>query len=93
MYGSIPKETLAEVLLYLAEKETFGSLKQFGTISQKQISRALVDLAKQLKKEAKDALSQEEVERMTQELKKPFQEILAKLSPTEKERLLKGFLN
>jgi ribosome recycling factor len=93
MYGSIPKDTLAEILLFLVEKENFSSLKELGSISRQKLGEALTELAKDLKKSAKDATQEEDLEKLMEELKKPFQEIIAKLSDAERERLLKGFLN
>jgi hypothetical protein len=57
------------------------------------LGEALTELAKDLKKSAKDATQEEDLEKLMEELKKPFQEIIAKLSDAERERLLKGFLN
>jgi len=93
MFGSLPKDTLAEVLLYLSEKESFSSLKELGTISHKQLKSALKDLAKFLKKDAIASTPQEELLKLNKGIKKPFQEILDQLPPEERAKLLRGFLN
>jgi hypothetical protein len=92
-YGSIPKDTLAEVLLYLADKEIFPSLKALGTVSPAMLKSALKDLAQKLKQEARNEAPLEEMEKLEKSLKKPHQEILSELQPEEKERLLRSFLN
>jgi hypothetical protein len=92
-YGSIPKDTLAEVLLYLADKEVFPSLKALGTISSANLKSALRDLAEQLKQEAQQETPHEEIEQLEKSLKKTHQEILSELLPEEKQRLLRSFLN
>jgi len=93
MYGSIPKDTLAEILIYLAENEKFSSLKDFGTLSPTKLKNALQDLAQRLKQEASQEFSEEDIKKLEQSLKKPHQAILSKLSSEERERLLRGFLN
>lgn len=90
MYGTIPKDILAEILLFLAEKESFDSLEQLGTISPKKFKNALLALAKDLKAQSEN-LQNADLEKLTQELKKPFQEIIAQLPEQERERLIKGF--
>jgi hypothetical protein len=92
-YGSIPKDTLAEVLLYLADKEIFPSIKGLGTISPAQLKNALKELALKLKQEARNETPLEDMENLEKSLKKPHQEILSELQPEEKHRLLKSFLN
>jgi hypothetical protein len=92
-YGSLPKDTLAEVLLYLADKEIFPSLKPLGTITPAKLKAALKELAERLKQEARSEAPAEELEQLEKSLKKPHQEILSELHPEEKERLLRSFLN
>lgn len=92
-YGSIPKDTLAEVLLYLADKEIFPTLKELGTITPSKFKNALKELAEKLKKEAQSETPPEELENLEKSLKKPHQEILSELQPEEKDRLLRIFLN
>lgn len=93
MNGAIPKDTLAEILIYLAEKEHFDSLKDFGSVSRTQLVQALKELAQRLKQEAGQEVEAKEMEKLQKEIKKPYQEIVAKLPEEQRERLLKGFLN
>lgn len=93
MSSSIPKDTLAEILLYLVEKESFDSLKELGTVSRPKFVQAIKALAEQLKLDVIKEIEAEEIEKLQGELKKPFQEIVAQLPPDQRERLLKGFLN
>ncbi|MDL1872750.1 hypothetical protein FBR05_11180 [Deltaproteobacteria bacterium PRO3] len=92
MYGQIPAETLAELLLYLNEHESFASLKSLGTVSRQSLSAAIEALAQELKTQSK---AQAEVPdfREWKELAAPYREILAKLSPREAQLLLKGLGN
>lgn len=92
MYGQIPAETLAELLLYLNERESFASLKSLGTVSRQSLSAAIEALAQELKAQSQ---AQAEVPdfREWKELAAPYREILAKLSPREAQLLLKGLGN
>jgi hypothetical protein len=90
MYGNIPPETLAELLLFLNEHEAFESLKQLGTVSRDELGQALQALALQMKKEAAAAATVPDFSQM-KELKKPHRQLLSSLSPREGRLLLKGF--
>lgn len=91
-YGTLPAETLAELLLYLNEHESFASLKSLGTVSRQSLSAAIEALAQELKAQSQ---AQAEVPdfREWKELAAPYREILAKLSPREAQLLLKGLGN
>lgn len=93
MYGSLPKEIMAEILLFLADREDFSSLKNLGSISKKQFRTALVDLAEKIKNEAKAETSESEMSELKKNLKKNLQIVLAELPPEEQERLLRGFIS
>ncbi len=93
MYGNFPKAIMAELLLYLADRETFDSLKDLGNVSTKHFRQALAQLASELKDQSTALGDVQETEDLTQGLKKPFQELLKQLQPNERERLLKGFLS
>lgn len=90
MYGSIPADTLAELLLFLNEHESFDSLKKLGTVSRQALSAALQALATQLRSAVPAEASVPEL-RDWKELAEPYREILAKLTPREAQLLLKGF--
>lgn len=89
MFGSIPKDTMAELLLFIAEKEKFSSLKELGTLSPRQFRNALRALAEQLKQESLAAHAKDGT--LFKNLKKDFQNVIGQLSNSEKERLLRGF--
>ncbi len=92
MIGNLPKETLAELLLFLNEHEEFHSLKALGTVSRHELGNALVGLATELKKEA--AASHHNLDFSEfKELKKSHRQILSTLSPRETKLLIKGFLS
>jgi hypothetical protein len=93
MYGSLPKEIMAEILLFLADREDFSSLKNLGTVSKKQFRTALLDLAEKIKTEAKAETSQSEMSDLKKNLKKNLQSIFSELPPEEQERLLRGFIS
>jgi len=92
MYGQIPAETLAELLLYLNEHESFASLKSLGTVSRQSLSAAIEALAQELKAQSKAEAEVPDF-REWKELAAPYREILAKLSPREAQLLLKGLGN
>lgn len=92
MYGQIPAETLAQLLLYLNEHESFSSIKELGTVSRQALSAAIQALAKDLQNKS-DAQAEVPDFRDWKELSEPYREILAKLSPREAQLLLKGLGN
>ena len=93
MYGVLPKEIMAEILLFLADREDFSSLKNLGTVSKKQFRVALVQLAEKMKSEARAETPDSEVTDLKKNLKKNLQTIFAELPPEEQERLLRGFIS
>ena len=88
MYGPLPADTLAELLLYLNDHESFDSLKGLGTVSRQALGSALRSLAAKLKAEQPEA----EVPdfRDWKEVAEPFRKLLAQLNPREAKLLLKG---
>ena len=91
-YGNLPAETLAELLLYLNENESFSSLKSLGTVSRQALSAAIQALAKDLKSQSASQTEAPDF-RDWKELAAPYREILAKLSPREAQILMKGLGN
>ncbi len=92
MFGNIPKETLAELLLFLNENEEFESIQQLGTVSRSNLRTALNELALQLKREAHASNDSMDLSKL-KDLKKPYRQILSALSPREAKLLIKGFLS
>lgn len=93
MYGSFPKEIMAELLMYLSDRESFDSLKNLGNVSLKNFRQALAQLGEEMKQQVREGQDDQEMVDLTRSLKKPHQEILDKLKPSQREKLLKGFLN
>jgi hypothetical protein len=91
MYGKIPKETLAELLHYINEKENLESIGELGTVSREDLRVALRELANQLKVEAAE---QEQTFNLTElkEVKDSFRKLLGALNEREKKLLMKGLL-
>ena len=93
-YGTLPADTLAELLLYLNDHESFASLKDLGTVSRQALSAAIQALAQDLLLKSKSTADAEIPNfREWKELAAPYREILAKLSPREAQLLLKGLGN
>jgi len=92
MYGPLPADTLAELLLYLNEHESFDSLKGLGTVSRQALGAALRGLAEKLKAELPEAEETPDFKDW-KELSEPFRKILDQLSPREAKLLLKGLGN
>lgn len=89
---TLPKEMLANLLLFLAEHETFPAVQeQLGeTMTVEEVKVALRELAGSLKKEAageSETTSLAKESRLTKEAK----ELITFLSPGEERSLLKAF--
>lgn len=92
MYGPLPADTLAELLLYLNDNESFESLKNLGTVSRQALASAIKDLAAKLKAETTEAAETPDFKDW-KEVTEPFRKLLAQLSPREAKLLLKGLGN
>ncbi|HKX13262.1 MAG TPA: hypothetical protein VJP40_08930 [bacterium] len=92
MYGPLPADTLAELLLYLNDHESFDSLKGLGSVSRQALAAALTSLAAKLKAELPDATEPPDFKDW-KEVTEPFRKLLAQLSPREAKLLLKGLGN
>ncbi|MCP5467887.1 MAG: hypothetical protein H7A32_01290 [Deltaproteobacteria bacterium] len=91
MYHSLPKETLGELLLYIAEHEEFNSLKNLKTVTHKQFIQALKDLAHDLIESSLDQGSGIDI--LMSGLNDNVKEILEKLPKQDRVKLIKGFLD
>ncbi len=91
MYGNIPKETLAELLLFINEREELESIQELGTVSRQDLRVALQALARELQAQAKD-LDQAIDFGELKELKDSYRKILGALNEREKKILLKGLI-
>lgn len=90
-YGNIPKETLAELLLFINEREELESIRELGTVSREDFRVALNELALQLKVEAADSVQSLDLSQL-RELDEPYRKILSALNERESKLLKKGFL-
>lgn len=88
----IPKDTLAEVLIYLAENNTLESLSHFPDLKEAQVRFAIKELAQQVKREVQKEASERMVDfKKIKGLDKRTREILSTLSPRESKMLLRAF--
>jgi len=87
----IPKDALAELLIYIAEHETFASLKDFSSFKPAEVRFALKELAMQLKKELqRDGATGVDIAKL-KGIDKRTKQILSALSPRESKLLLRAF--
>jgi len=91
MYGNIPKETLAELLLFINEKEDLDSIRELGTVSRQDLKVALEALARELQVQAIDQENNIELNQL-KEIKDSYRKILSSLNEREKKLLMKGLL-
>jgi hypothetical protein len=92
MLKSMPKETVVQLLLYLAEHESFESIdKGFkGSISPQDVSGILYELAEFVQRTLHTddpGLSDEDKQHFSTSVRS----VLAALSPSEEQALLRNF--
>lgn len=90
---SMPKETLAELLFFLAENEEFNSVKRLlvDGFSIEEVRASLRELAEGLRKEAGgESLHQYNAQKDIR-LSKEAKDIISYLSPGEEKSLLTAF--
>ncbi len=88
----IPKDTLAELLVFLAENEAFNSVEKLGTFSKEEVRFAIKELAGQMKKEFDHESSNKAIDlKKIKGIDKRTREILSTLSPRESKLLLRAF--
>lgn len=90
---TMPKETLAELLLFLAENEEFPAVERSlaDGVTSAQVRSALRELALGLKQEAEQEGDSLYNPRKDTKLSKEAREIISYLSPTEEKALLTAF--
>jgi hypothetical protein len=88
--SSMPKATLAELILFIAENERFTSVKErLGSgVTVSEVRTALRELAAELSAEA---ATEGDGHSIDSELTDKTREIIAKLSESEGKRLLAAF--
>lgn len=88
MPKNFPNETIAELLIYLAENESFSSVKKLGTFDISSVKATLKNLAKKLQDEEKATpIDFKKIKGIDQRTR----EILETLSPQESKQLLRAF--
>ncbi|MCP5464948.1 MAG: hypothetical protein H7A33_07995 [Deltaproteobacteria bacterium] len=84
-------ETVAELLIHLAQNENFSSLKNIGAFTKKDVTAILNDLASDLKEQAsKQPLTTRESVKQS-DLTDNVHRVISKLSPQEESILFKSF--
>ncbi len=88
----LPKETLSELLLYLAEHEEFSSLQALNSFNPAQVRAALKELAFELRRESE---KERDLSKMAykhlEELSPKVKQVLSTLTPREFQTLFKQF--
>ncbi|MBL7684420.1 MAG: hypothetical protein JNK65_00070 [Deltaproteobacteria bacterium] len=87
-----PKETLSEILFFLAEHESFSSVQKLGSLTPNQVKEALRSLASELKQQAiqEQDLSKVDYKKLD-ELSPKVKQVLSTLTPREFHTLFKNF--
>lgn len=90
---TFPKETLAELLLFLAENEEFSSVQNLLVegVTLAQVRGALRELACELKREASTENGNSYNPQKDSKLSKEAKAIISYLSPSEEKSLLQAF--
>lgn len=89
---SLPKETLSELLNFLADHESFESVRELGSISAAQVRTILKELAQELKREATREMEETPLDPSHfDELSPEVKQALSELSPVELQRLVRHF--
>ncbi len=94
MKTSLPKETVVELLYFLAENEKFSTIddKLSGSFTTAQVRSVLRELAEGLSKEAVTESSAELQDlRASSELSSRVHDVISSLSPQEEQKLLSAF--
>lgn len=90
-FSKFSGETIAELLVYLADNEEFTSLNGIKSFEKQDVKQVFVELAKKLQEEAEA----EPVMRKSQVTQKQWgqntSKVISELSPNEEKELLKSF--
>ncbi len=91
--NTMPKETLAELLLFLADREEFPAVQELlsGGVAIAEVRTALQELALELRKEAQQENEVDYNPQKDSKLSKEAKTIISYLSPGEEKTLLKAF--
>lgn len=90
---TMPKETLAELLLFLAEREEFSTVQELLSegVPIAEVRAALRELAMEVRKEAQLENESDYNPQKDAKLSKEAKTIISYLSPGEEKTLLKAF--
>lgn len=89
---SLPKETLSELLNFLADHEAFESVRELGSITPSQVRLLLRELAEDLKREDYQKIEAKALDPSHfDELSPQVKQALSELSPLELQRLIRHF--
>ena len=90
---TMPKETLAELLFFLAENESFRSVQQLLAegVAVEEVRAGLREVAEGLRREAAAELSSQYNAQKDARLTKEAKTIISYLSPGEEKTLLTAF--
>jgi hypothetical protein len=90
-FSQFSPDTVAELLVYLADQESFGSLKNLKNWSRQEVKTVFVELANHLK----EASNKEPMVRRSQLKPEEFgdktRKLINKLTPEEEDILLRSF--
>lgn len=89
----MPKETLVELLHYLAENERFNSVSENlgGGVTVEEVRAVLRELAREVGREAAEARGDEGALKRNTHVSRKAREIISYLSPHEEKTLLSAF--
>ena len=90
---TMPKETLAELLLFLADQEEFSAVQELlsGGVTVAEVKASLRELALELKKEVSQEKATDYNPQKDGKLSKETKAIISYLSPGEEKTLLSAF--
>ncbi|MFH0800145.1 MAG: hypothetical protein V2A66_08215 [Pseudomonadota bacterium] len=90
--SAMPKETLVELLHYIAENERFNSVSEnlAGGVSVEEVRAVLRELARELAREAAAQSADVDVKKNSH-ISRKTREIISYLSPHEEKTLLTAF--
>jgi len=84
-------ETVAELLIHLAEKENFDSLKGITEFSKKDVQKLFAEIADQLKELSENEPHMRKEHVSQKDLTDNVYKVISRLSPQEENLLFKTF--
>lgn len=90
-FKNYPKEVVSEILMHLADHESFGSLKGLKDVSRKEVAEIIREISKKLKAESEAELTGEKPSYTEHKLSQKTLALISCLSPREEMLLFKSF--